>query len=76
MEMFDIMKKRHSVRSYTSDKIDTNIAKELQAYIDECNKESGLNIQLCLDEPDAFDSFMKTQSIALEECKQLHCFSW
>lgn len=58
MEMFDIMKKRHSVRSYTSDKIDTNIAKELQAYIDECNEESGLNIQLCLDEPDAFDSFM------------------
>ena len=58
MEIFEAMKKRHSVRSYTSEKIDTNVAKELKLYIDECNKESGMNIQLCLNEPNAFNSFM------------------
>ena len=58
MEIFEAMKKRHSVRSYTSQKIDSNVAKELEAYIDECNIESGMNIQLCLDEPNAFNSFM------------------
>ena len=34
------------------------MAKELQVYIDKCNKESGMNIQLCLDEPNAFNGFM------------------
>ena len=58
MEIFEAIKKRHSVRSYTSQKIDTNVAKELQVYIDKCNKESGMNIQLCLDEPNAFNGFM------------------
>ena len=58
MEMFEVMKKRHSVRSYTSEKIDINVSKELEAYIEECNKESRLNIQLCLDEPNAFNNFM------------------
>ena len=39
MEILDAMKKRHSVRSYTSQKIDASVAKELELYIDECNKE-------------------------------------
>lgn len=32
--------------------------KTLQKKIDECNKESGLYIQLVTDEPKAFDGFM------------------
>ncbi len=58
MELLEAMKKRHSVRSYTSEMIDTNIVKELKEYIDECNKKSGMNIQLCINEPKAFNNFM------------------
>lgn len=49
---------RHSVRRYTDKKIEKEIAEELQKTIDECSKESGLNIQLQLDEPEAFSSGM------------------
>ena len=58
MDIFEAIEKRHSVRSYTSQKIEGNVANELKNYIDECNKESGMNMQLCLDEPQAFSTFM------------------
>lgn len=58
MEIFETMKARHSVRSYNDRKIEGDAANILRSLIEECNKESGLNIQLCLDEPKAFDSFM------------------
>lgn len=58
MDILQAMKERHSVRSYTDRKIDEDIQKELNKVIEECNAESGLNIQLCIDEPKAFDSFM------------------
>lgn len=52
------IKERHSVRSYTDDPIPEDIKKILNAEIDECNKESGLHIQLVTNEEKAFDSFM------------------
>ena len=58
MDILEAIKKRHSVRSYTTQKIDSTVANELRSYIDECNSKSGMHIQLCLDEPKAFDSFM------------------
>lgn len=58
MEMIEVMKSRHSVRSYTDKKIEGKVKSELIACIEECNKESGLHIQGCFDEPKAFDSFM------------------
>lgn len=58
MEILEAMKKRHSVRNYTTKEISANVAKELETYISDCNKESGMNIQLCLNEPDAFNNFM------------------
>ncbi|SNS91264.1 Putative TM nitroreductase [Anaerovirgula multivorans] len=58
MDIFETMKERHSVRTYNSRKIEPDVAKELQTLIDQCNKDSGLHIQLCLDEPNAFDGFM------------------
>lgn len=58
MDILEAIKKRHSVRSYTTKEIDHNIADELKEYIDKCNKKSGLNMQLFLNEPKAFDSFM------------------
>lgn len=58
MDNFKIMKARHSIRNYNDRKIEKEVATQLQAVIDQCNQESGLHIQLCLDEPDAFDSVM------------------
>lgn len=58
MDMIEIMKQRHSVRSYTDKKIEGVVKEELLKIINECNSESGLNIQACFNEPNAFNSFM------------------
>lgn len=58
MNNLEVMKKRHSVRCYTEKKIETGVANELAAYIESCNKKSGMHIQLCLNEPNAFNNFM------------------
>jgi len=58
MELLEAMKNRHSVRSYTDSKIEGDILEELRRTVDECNRDSGLNIQLCLNESKAFDSMM------------------
>lgn len=50
----EIIKSRHSVRSFTSQRIEGDILDSLNQIIDECNKESGLNIQLALNEIKAF----------------------
>ncbi|MDR1980635.1 MAG: nitroreductase [Tannerellaceae bacterium] len=57
MNIFKAIQQRHSVRCYTDRKIEGDVAAKLWGYVDKCNEKSGLNMQLCLDEPDAFDSF-------------------
>ena len=58
MDLLEAIKTRHSVRSYTDKKIEGEIVDQLRKTINECNSDSGLNIQLCLDEPKAFSGFM------------------
>ena len=58
MDIMEAIQARHSVRSYTDRKIDGEILDQLQKTIDECNSNGGLNIQLCLNEPEAFSGFM------------------
>lgn len=58
MTILEAMEKRHSVRSYTDQKIEGKVLQELQSYIAECNKEGGMHIQLCLNEPEAFSGRM------------------
>ena len=58
MELLEAIKNRHSVRSYTDKKIEGEVLSQLRQLIDECNRESGLSIQLCLNEPNAFNSMM------------------
>lgn len=58
MDLLQAMKERHSVRSYANRPIERETKENLQNYIEECSKESGLHLQLVLDEPNAFDSFM------------------
>lgn len=58
MDIFEAINVRHSVRSYTDRKIDEDIKNELNRVIEECNIDGDMNIQLCTDEPKAFDNFM------------------
>ncbi|MDL2238450.1 nitroreductase family protein [Christensenellaceae bacterium OttesenSCG-928-K19] len=57
MELFEAMKARHSVRAYTGKEIEENTQDELRHVIDECNRRSGLHIQLCTGEQNAFSGF-------------------
>ncbi len=58
MELINAMEQRHSVRRYTQKPIDENTLSQLQAEIDDCNKQGDLHIQLVTNEPCAFDGFM------------------
>lgn len=58
MDLLEAIKSRHSVRGYTDKKIEGETLDQLKKIIDECNSNGDLNIQLCLNEPEAFSSFM------------------
>lgn len=58
MDITEAMQLRHSVRAYTDKKIEGDVLAELKAEVEACNKESGLNIQLITDEPNAFTGMM------------------
>ncbi|MCM1076933.1 MAG: nitroreductase [Bacteroides sp.] len=53
---YNVIKERHSVRSYTSALISEEIKAVLVKMIDECNEKGDLNMQLVTDEPEAFGS--------------------
>ena len=56
----EIIKQRHSVREYIDKPIEGEVLEILQNIIAECNKESGLNIELVLNEKNAFGKFLLT----------------
>lgn len=45
---------RHSVRSFTNQRVTGNTRKDLERFIEACNNMSGLSLQLVTDEPKAF----------------------
>ena len=58
MTLTDAIKERHSVRSYTDQKISDESISKLQNEIESCNQKGGLHIQLVTEDSKAFDSFM------------------
>ena len=58
MELIEAIKSRHSVRKFTDQPIETTKVATLRAEVEKNNAESGLNIQLVLDEPKCFSSGM------------------
>ena len=54
MTELEAIKARHSVRKYTDKPIEISAVAALKAEIENINAESGLHIQLVLDEPRAF----------------------
>ncbi|MCD8395260.1 MAG: nitroreductase [Bacteroidales bacterium] len=51
---FEVVKARHSVRSYTDDPVTDEQAENLRQLLDEANQEGGVHMQLVLDDPKAF----------------------
>lgn len=58
MELMKAIETRHSVRQYTDRAIDGETERALREEIERCNRESGLHLQLCLREPNAFGNGM------------------
>lgn len=58
MEMFEIMKQRHSVRQYLDKPVEQEKRDALNAMAAQINEETGLHIQIFYDEPKCYDSFM------------------
>ncbi|MBR3357314.1 MAG: nitroreductase [Solobacterium sp.] len=56
MDIKEVMKQRHSVRSYTDEPIKAETRVQLDRFVLQCNTESGLNISVQYDDPDGFDS--------------------
>lgn len=55
MDTLEAMRQRHSVRKYNDAPLTGEDEKALDAFIKECETESGLEIRLITDEPKAFD---------------------
>ena len=53
-----LIESRHSVRQYLDTPIPEKVRRELDAYADRLNEESGLHIQIIYDEPVCFNSRM------------------
>ncbi len=58
MELLEAIDQRHSVRSYTDQKIPSDIVIALKDEIGNCNQEGNLRIQLVTDNPDGFAGFL------------------
>lgn len=58
MTLLEAIKARHSVRKYQHKPIDGQAVQMLAAQIDEANQESGLHMQLVLNEPRAFKGIL------------------
>ena len=56
MTIQEAIKARHSVRKYTGQPIEADKVSALRAELEKANAESGLNIQLVLEEPKSFSS--------------------
>lgn len=58
MTLMEAMERRHSVRSYTPEPIRQADIEALQTCINECNRDSGLHIQLVTGKPEAFKTLL------------------
>ena len=56
MDLLQAIKERHSVRKYIDRPIEAEKVAAIKQFIDECNRESGLHLQLVTDEPLAFST--------------------
>ena len=58
MDIKEAIKERHSVRQFKDLPVKSEDKEKLEALIKDCNAESGLNIQLVIDDSECFDTFL------------------
>lgn len=58
MDISEAIRERHSVRSYTDRPIPADVAEALKKEVEACNRESGLDIRLVLNEEKAFTGLL------------------
>ena len=58
MDIKEAIKSRHSVRYYKDEPISEEAKAELEALIDACNAESGLHMQLIVNDPECFNTLL------------------
>lgn len=64
MDIKQAIKERHSVRRFKNLPIKNEDKERLEALIKECNAQSGLNIQLIVDDSECFNTFLANSFIA------------
>lgn len=74
MTIYEAMKERHSVRKYTDRPIEGDVLKSLEAAVSELSAESGLNIELILNEPKAFSGTLARYG-HFSGCENYFCIS-
>ena len=74
MTIYEAMKERHSVRKYTDRPIEGDVLKILEAAVSELSSESGLNIELILNEPKAFSGTLARYG-HVSGCENYFCIS-
>ena len=58
MDLKEAIKSRHSVRYYKDEPISEETKAQLEALIAACNEESGLHMQLIVEDPECFDTLL------------------
>ena len=58
MTVQEAIEARHSVREYRDEPIPQDIRVQLDEFVEEVNRESGLDIKVVYDDPSGFDSRM------------------
>lgn len=58
MTEIEALRERHSVRNYKDIRIDADTLDKLSAFIEKCNDEGNLNIQLCKDAGNTYNRLM------------------
>ena len=58
MDIREAIKNRHSVRQFLNEPIPEDAKEQLEELILECNRDSGMNIQIVYDDPECFNTFL------------------
>ena len=58
MDLKEAIKSRHSVRYYKDEPISEETKAQLETLIAACNEESGLHMQLIVEDPECFDTLL------------------
>ena len=56
VDILELMHKRHSVRKYIDEDIDSSVKRIIEEKVDEVNRESNLNIKAVFDDKEGFNS--------------------